>query len=341
MTDTPRQSPVVIELDGPAESPAQAPPVPDDTGLAPAPETAAMQTLARMAGRRGSRLGAWVLGLATALVGLVVSVGFWSFAQGLIARAPVLGWVAVGLAGALVAVLVVLAGREALALLRLSRVDHLRAEADAALAHEDLGAARALVARLERFYGARPELRWALARLDERKADVFDADALLALTETELLAPLDAAAAREIELAARQVATVTAVVPLALADVAAALAGNLRMIRRIAEIYGGRSGLLGGWRLTRAVMAHLVATGAVAVGDDLVGSVAGGSVLSKLSRRFGEGVVNGALTARVGLAALEVCRPMPFRAARRPSVGAVVRRALAGLFGVGAKPPEG
>jgi len=115
--------------------------------------------------------------------------------------------------------------------------------------------------------------------------------------------------------------------------VVAALTSNLRMIRRIAEIYGGRSGTLGSWRLARAVMTHLVATGAVAVGDDLIGSVAGGGVLSKISRRFGEGVVNGALTARVGVAAMEVCRPLPFTRGKRPSVTGLVKRALTGLFG--------
>jgi putative membrane protein len=105
------------------------------------------------------------------------------------------------------------------------------------------------------------------------------------------------------------------------------------MIRRIAEIYGGRAGAFGSWRLTRTVLTHLVATGAVAVGDDLIGSIAGGGVLSKVSRRFGEGEDNGALTARVGVAAMEVCRPMPFTAQPRPSVTALVRRALTGLFG--------
>ena len=35
------------------------------------------------------------------------------------------------------------------------------------------------------------------------------------------------------------------------ADLFAALTANLRMIRRIAEVYGGRSGALGSWRLTR------------------------------------------------------------------------------------------
>ncbi len=111
------------------------------------------------------------------------------------------------------------------------------------------------------------------------------------------------------------------------------------MIRRIAEIYGGRSGTLGAWRLTRAVLTHLVATGAVAVGDDLIHSVAGGSLLSQVSRRFGEGIVNGALTARVGVAALEVCRPLPFVGTRRPSVSRIVRRSLTGLFGQNG-PPE-
>lgn len=99
---------------------------------------------------------------------------------------------------------------------------------------------------------------------------------LIVLVETTLLAPLDAAAQREVEVAARQVATVTAIVPLALADVFAALTSNLRMIRRIAEVYGGRSGLFGSWHLTRTVLMHLVATGVVALGDDLIGSIAGG-----------------------------------------------------------------
>jgi putative membrane protein len=58
----------------------------------------------------------------------------------------------------------------------------------------------------------------------------------------------------------------------------------------------------------------------VAVGDDLIGSVAGGGVLSKVSRRFGEGVINGMLTARIGIAALDLCRPLPFSDQSRPSV---------------------
>ena len=39
-------------------------------------------------------------------------------------------------------------------------------------------------------------------------------------------------------------------------------------------------GTFGSLRLTRSVLTHLVATGAVAVGDDLIQSVAGGGLLS-------------------------------------------------------------
>ncbi len=326
-----RRGPVLIEMDaGPAVGPAEAPPV----GDAPeAPSGAAMQAAARIAARPRSRLARWFWSLLGAFLGLALSLTAWDFVTSLLARNAMLGGVAVTLLGLLLLVLLAIGLREWAAFARLARLDRLHLDAEAALAAGDLGQARKVADRMAALYTARAEMEWPLARLAERRGDLFDADGLLALAETELLAPLDAAARREVEAAARQVATVTAVVPLALADVAVALTANLRMIRRVAEIYGGRAGALGGWRLTRSVMTHLVATGAVAVGDDLIGSVGGGHLLSKLSRRFGEGIVNGALTARVGIAAMEVCRPLPFRAAPRPSVTRLVQRALTGLFG--------
>ncbi|QBY00847.1 TIGR01620 family protein [Rhodophyticola sp. CCM32] len=330
MTD--RKGPVLIELEeAPEPGPGNAPPVPD-TGL-PVASGQAMQTMAVLATRRSSRLARFFWAAVLALFGFVISVTAWSFVTGLLAANPILGWAATGLVGLVLLALLLIALKEAAAFSRLGRLDHLRGEAEAALGTGDLTAARDVATRLSALYRGRAELRLGRETLDRRMGDVFDAESLFALVEAELLVPLDLAAQREVEAAARQVATVTALVPIALADVVTALTVNLRMIRRIAEIYGGRSGTLGAWRLTRAVLAHLVATGAVAVGDDMIGSVAGGSVLSKISRRFGEGVINGALTARVGVAAMEVCRPLPFGDNRRPGVTTLVRRALTGLFG--------
>lgn len=329
------KGPVLIDLDddGSASGPADAPPIADD-GLPP-PEGRAMQAAATLGARRPSRLSRLIWGLLLGILGIAVSVAAWDFVTGLAARAPLLGYAVGGLTAALLLALVVLALRELAAIARLTRIDRLHRLAEAALSEDDLMKAREVTQSLVGLYRGREDLRWGRDRLRDHSLGQFDAEGLIGVAETELLTTLDRAAMREIEAAARQVAAVTAVVPLALADVAAALTANLRMIRRIAEIYGGRSGLLGSWRLTRAVMTHLVATGAVAVGDDMLGSVAGGGLLSRLSRRFGEGIVNGALTARVGVATMEVCRPLPFLRTPRPSVGGLVRRALTGLFGQG------
>ena len=99
------------------------------------------------------------------------------------------------------------------------------------------------------------------------------------------------------------------------------------------ELYDGRAGWVGSWRLLRAVAAHLAATGAVSATDDLLGPLVGGGVLGKLSRRFGEATVNAALTARVGVAAIEVCRPLPFTARPAPKARKIVLAALQGWRG--------
>ncbi|MCP1170477.1 YcjF family protein [Limimaricola litoreus] len=332
MSDEKRRGPVMIDLEeeiAPEVTPATAPPVPEP-GL---PQGAAMHSVAAMATRPRSKLARWFFAALATLVTFMLSVAAWSWVAGLLAANPVLGMIAGVLLALVLALLLAIAVKEAWAFRRLARLDHIQRDAGAALGAQDLKLAQSVSAQMLALYARRDELAPGVARVKAREGEVFDADGLLALSERELLAPLDRLALREVEGAARQVATVTAVVPLALADVTAALTSNLRMIRRVAEIYGGRSGTLGAWRLTRSVFVHLVATGAVAVGDDLIGSVAGGGVLSRVSRRFGEGVVNGALTARVGVAAIEVCRPLPFRAVERPSVSGLVGRALTGLFG--------
>jgi putative membrane protein len=327
------KGPVLIKLDGDVPAVADvntAPPLPDP--VAPFADGRAMQVAAKVMARKPSFLGRLFWSVTLTLLGAMVSIAAWDFAVGLVARWPIFGLIISGLLALFVLILVIMALREIAALGRLSRIDGLRHAASDALENNNLPAAKVVTARLGALYKGREDTRWGRDRFAALAGDQMDGIGLLAVAETEILHPLDEQAMREVEAAARQVATVTALVPLALADVAAALTANLRMIRRIAEVYGGRSGLLGNWRLARAVMTHLVATGAVAVGDDLLEPFLGGSILGKLSRRFGEGLVNGALTARVGVAAIEVCRPLPFRVSQRPKAAQLVRRALGGLF---------
>lgn len=313
-------------------SPADAPAI-EDGGLTSLPQARTMQMVARLVGRRPSRLTRFFINTGAAFLTFLLSVAALRYLTGLLAAYPLLGWIGIALLVLFCLAALAMAWREYRAWSRFATIDAINRAAAAALASGDVGAAKQVVGRMEALYRSRPELEWGLSRLREHKAEAYDAETLIAMAETELLASLDQQARREIEAAARTVATATALIPLALADVIAALAANLRMIRRMAEIYGGRAGAVGGWRLARTVMTHLIATGAVAAGDDLIHTVAGGGLLAKVSKRFGEGVVNGALTARVGIAAMEVCRPLPFIHQPRPRVGNLIARGLKGLFG--------
>ena len=326
--DRPRETgPLVIEIEDAAlpkaPSPAEAPP--------PDADEADVESAPRIADRgpaAGSGLLRWLLAAAGALFMLWLGVAINDFIAGLFARMPLLGWVGVALVLVLSLGLLALIVREFAGLARLARMGTLRARAEDAVATGAPGAAGEVIAGLDRLYRGRTDLDWARERLAGALGDTPDPQARLEIAERLCLSPLDEAAEAAIMRASRTVAATTALLPLAAVDVLAAFYCNLRMVREIAEIYGGRAGWLGSWRLTRAVIAHLVATGAVAATDDMLGPLIGGGVLGQLSRRFGEGAVNGALTARVGVAAIDVSRPLPYISRARPSASGLLLKAL-------------
>jgi putative membrane protein len=118
--------------------------------------------------------------------------------------------------------------------------------------------------------------------------------------------------------AAKRVSVVTAVSPRAAVDLIFVLITVLALVRRLADLYGARPSALGRLRLLRLAIAHLAVTGGIAATDSLIQQVLGHGVAAKLSARLGEGVLNGFLTARLGLAAIEVARPLPFAALPKP-----------------------
>ncbi len=326
-----RRDPVILDLDETplpdAPAPADAPPLPDPG------QPAAGRVLAAARGRRLSGLARLFWVSLGGLVLLWAGLSLHDFVVGMIAVRPWAGWLALGLAILLGFTLLAFTLGELAALARLRRVDRLRERARAALEDGSPEGLHATLRGLDRLYANRPELEVARSKVARARADTPDAAAMLAVAERAILAPLDRLAEDRAAAAARQVAAATALIPMVLIDMAAVLLINLRMIRSIAELYDGRAGWIGSWRLLRAVAAHLAATGAVAATDDLLGPLVGGGVLGKLSRRFGEAAVNAALTARVGVATIEVCRPLPFKARPAPKARSIVMAALKGWRG--------
>lgn len=281
---------------------------------------------------RGARWGTILLWALGGLVGLAAGLWLDALVRDLLGRQDWIGWLALGLLGlaALAGAMVVV--RELWALARLARIGRLRSQAERAIAREDKEAAETAVKDLKRLYHGRAELAWAKARLAEHEGDILDAGELLTLAERELVAPLDAQAQAIVAASAKRVSVLTAVSPAALIDMIFVAAENLRMLRRLATLYGARPGGLGLVRLARMVITHIVVTGGIAVGDDLLQQLIGQGLTARLSTRLGEGLFNGALTARIGVAAIDVCRPLPFIAAPRPRFRDLVAKA-AGLGG--------
>ena len=258
--------------------------------------------------------------------GLVsLGIGLWvdGLIEALFARAASLGLIAVAFAALLVAGALGLCVREFVALGRQRRIAELHAALALARAEDDRDAARALTAKLIALYAARPETARARAEIAEARRAVVDGRDLIDVAERALLRPLDRKVQGEIAAAARRVSVVTAISPRAILDLIFVAAQIIRLTRRVAEIYGGRPGLLGFIQLARSIGAHLAITGGMAVGDSLLQQMVGHGIASRISAKMGEGVLNGLLTARVGLSAMAVCRPAPFAIDKPPGVADV------------------
>ncbi len=288
---------------------------------APDPDEAAVEQAQRKGViRRGLSWGGLFWTAAGALASLAVGVWFDSLIEGFFARSVALGWVGVALLAIACVALGVLFAREMAGLFRQRAIARMHIAFARAREADDRDGARKLVADLCALYQKRPGTEAARVRLLHLTREIVDGRDLIDIAERDLARPLDEDARREVAAAAKRVSIVTAISPRALIDVLFVVAQSIRLVRRVAEIYGGRPGWLGFARLARSVGAHLAITGGMAVGDSILQQALGHGIAARISARLGEGVLNGMLTTRVGLSAMAVCRPMPFAATRPPGV---------------------
>lgn len=337
--DHPRR-PAAFRLDAPpvrpatTETPSRPPRAIADLGrvrIEPdeALESAAMEALDAppATGRRrsGFSFGKLLLAALGAIVSLAFGLALDAFIRDIFTRADWLGWVALGLSAAALVGLLGVVGREVRGLLKLQIVERERRDGLEAFRTDDERKARAVVSRLVSILSARPDTAAGRERMRATADDVIDGRHLIGLAERELLLPLDAKARALVLASSKRVSVVTAVSPRAIVDLAFVLFETVRVIRIVSELYGARPGTIGLIRLTRDVLAHLAVTGSIAVGDSLVQQVVGHGLAARLSAKLGEGVVNGLLTARVGLAAMDLCRPLPFLSVERPKIGDFLR----------------
>jgi len=278
--------------------------------------------------RRGVR---WAMLFWCALGGLMVlavGVAVSDLITDLLARNQELGWLGLAFAVLAIVSLLVIAVRETIGLMRLATVERLRQGAAEMIVSDNRIEARALLRELLALTRKMPHLARGRADLEGHLREIIDGSDMVRLAERELMTPLDQQARKIISMAATRVSVVTAVSPRAVVDVLFVFGTALILVRRLALLYGARPGTLSLARLVRQVVMHLAVTGGLAASDSLIQQMLGHGIAAKLSARLGEGMLNGLLTARLGLAAVDIIRPVPFAALPRPTLSDLMNEVL-------------
>ena len=274
---------------------------------------------------RRFRWGFLLVSALTALLSLWAGLTVTTLVEDFFARSPLLGWLALGVAGVAGLAALAIVFREIWGLARLRRIEHIQEISARAINLDEQLAASETISALESIYGRRSDTAWGMKSFRDHKKDIMDPRDRIRLMDRLVIRPLDEEAHRIIARRARRVTLLTTVTPAAALDIVFVAAQNLRMLRELAELYGGRPSTLSTLKLARMVVAHLAVTGGLALSDNLIQHLVGKGLLGRLSARFGEGAVNGILTSRIGLAARDVCRPVPQAESSKETLGSLLR----------------
>lgn len=174
---------------------------------------------------------------------------------------------------------------------------------------------------------AHPALQRWYAAIDETQND----REVVSLYARLVQPMLDAQARQEISRCAAESTLMIAVSPLALVDMAFIAWRNLRLINRIAILYGIEPGYYSRLRLFRLVLLNIAFAGASELAREVGMDWMSQDLAARLSARVAQGMGAGLLTARLGIKAMELCRPLPWLDDDKPRLGDF-RRELTGLI---------
>ncbi|MCX2961974.1 TIGR01620 family protein [Rodentibacter caecimuris] len=168
----------------------------------------------------------------------------------------------------------------------------------------------------------------AIVQWQSRLNDAYSAQEVAQLFSQNVLKPFDLKAKKLISKMAAESAVVVAISPLSLVDMFFVAWRNLRLINRIADIYGIELGYFARIRLLRIVLINIAFAGVTEVVQEVGMDWLSQDITAKLSARAAQGIGVGLLTARLGVKAMEFCRPLAFQATEKPKLSHIQKELL-------------
>lgn len=147
----------------------------------------------------------------------------------------------------------------------------------------------------------------------EQLNPAYSADEVFLLFSQIVLQPLDQQAKTLIQANATETTVMVAISPVALVDMLLIAWRNLRLLKRIAQLYGVELGYFSRLRLLKMVLFNIAFAGATELIQEVGMDWLSQDITAKFSARAAQGIGVGLLTARLGIKAVEFCRPIAFR----------------------------
>ncbi|MCX8858828.1 YcjF family protein [Vibrio parahaemolyticus] len=161
---------------------------------------------------------------------------------------------------------------------------------------------------------------------------------ILDMYDSMVVSQQDKLATKVVSQHATESAALVAVSPLAAADMLLVAWRNFKMIDNLSQVYGVELGYASRIKLLRAVFVNMAAAGASELAIDAGMDLMSMDLAGKVSARAGQGLGVGILTARLGLKAMALLRPLPWYPDRQVKLGTIRKAVVAKIASITMKP---
>lgn len=263
--------------------------------------------------------------LATGLVGTFSALVAWQSFDTVLQAIQSADWLALswtGFVSALAALGLGAIGKELWKLRTLRNHFSTQEQSEALLSNDSVGQGKAFCQKLARQGGIQPESlsydRW----LNGLNASHSDAE-ILDMYDAIVVVEQDKLATEIVTRHATESAALVAISPLAVADMLLVAWRNFKMVDNLAQVYGIELGYWSRLKLFKCTLVNMAAAGASELAIDAGMDLMSMDLAGKLSARAGQGIGVGILTARLGIKAISLLRPMPWHPERAVKLSAI------------------